>query len=136
MSRKTENVLGVIAGVLGLLMAVGVKTFLHPCVHEDGTAAACAEAGWWIFRLGIALGLGGFGMIRAKGNLRVAWAAALLILSVGMILAPGVLWPVCAMAEMRCNLVTRPAALVSGVLCAALSLAALSGALKKRKETT
>ena len=36
---------------LAAVQTIGAKTFLRPCVHEDGTAAACAGAGTWLLAL-------------------------------------------------------------------------------------
>ena len=132
MSRKTQRILFAVTACLGLLLAAGVRTFLGPCSHADGSEAMCAGAGRLLFWLGIALGLTGCAGIWARGRLRPAAAGVLLVLSAAVILAPGTLKPLCAMAEMRCNLVTRPAALVAGVLSGILSLALLIGSLRKR----
>ena len=57
MTRKIQNLLSAGAGAIGLVTAVGVKTFLRPCVHADGSAAPCAGAGQLILVLGILLAL-------------------------------------------------------------------------------
>jgi len=132
MTRKIQNLLSAGAGAIGLVTAVGVKTFLRPCVHADGSAAPCAGAGQLILVLGILLALAGAGMALARGRGRTILAGGLLLLSLGLVLAPGTLLPVCGMAEMTCRLVTRPAALVAGVLAGLLSLAALIGTIRNR----
>ena len=132
MSRKQQNYFSIVVGLLGLFIAIGVKTFLHPCVHADGSEAMCADAGQLIFYLGIALALLASGLTWTKGVLRVVCAAGLLILSVLLILAPGTLAPVCGMAEMTCRLVTQPAARVTGIVAAILSLVVGIGALRNR----
>lgn len=130
MSGKTQRILSASAAGLGLLLAVGVKTFLHPCVHEDGSEALCAGAGELIFLLGLGLFLCGCAAALLPEKYRAVPAAILLILSVLTVLAPGTLKPVCAMAQMRCNLVTRPSALTGGILSGLLSLVLLAGTLR------
>ena len=39
--------------VLAVLAAAGVKTFLGPCVHEDGTFGPCHAAGQALFGLSL-----------------------------------------------------------------------------------
>lgn len=72
MTRKIQNLLSAGAGAIGLVTAVGVKTFLRPCVHADGSAAPCAGAGQLILVLGILLALAGAGMALARGR-RCFW---------------------------------------------------------------
>jgi len=129
MSRKTQNILALSASVLGLILAVGAKTFLRPCVHADGSPAACAGVGDTLFWLSLILAAAGALFVLARGTGRTVSAAGMVILSGAVALTPGKLQPICEMAQMRCRLVTRPGALVGGVLCAGLSLAAFAGAL-------
>ena len=37
----SNKLLPIVAGVLALLLVVGVLTFAGPCVHDDGTASVC-----------------------------------------------------------------------------------------------
>ncbi|MBQ8073657.1 MAG: DUF4418 family protein [Clostridia bacterium] len=123
---KKIHVSGIVLTVLAAVQAIGARTFLHPCVHEDGSLAACAGAGDWLFGLGLAgilLGLG-LTLLPVRG-IRLALCAAALAWGVCTLLAPGTLSPICMMPSMRCQMVTRPGALVLGVLillCAAGSL--------------
>ena len=134
MSRRTQNILCAAAAVLGLLAAVGVKTLLHPCVHADGSEAMCAGAGQLAFFLGLGLAAAGAGALLTRGAARMALAGLMLPLSVLLILAPGVLAPVCGMAEMSCRMVMQPGVRVMGALAAALSLPALAGVIRSRGE--
>ena len=135
MNRKGQQCLSLVTAALGLLEAVGEKTFLHPCIHEDGTAATCETAGQMIFWLGAALALGGIGAALLKGRARIAAAGGMVVLSVLLILAPGVLSPVCGMAEMACRMIMQPAARVTGGLSAVLSLGLLISVLRHRRLT-
>ena len=55
MKSRGSVIAGAVAAALGVFQAAGAKTFLRPCVHEDGSAAVCAGAGEWLFWLGIGL---------------------------------------------------------------------------------
>ncbi len=130
--KKRDIVFGLTVGILGLLLAVGAQTFARPCVHADGSAAVCAPVKTWLTAEGglIAV-LAGLSMIR-PGAVTQALAAAGGLLAV---LTPGVLFPICRADAMACQRVTRPTALVCGILIliAALWWLGLTLAAKKRE---
>ena len=112
---KKQAVPSMIMLSVAVLAVIGSQTFLSPCVHEDGSLAACAGAGDWLFGLGLAgilLGLG-LTLLPVRG-IRLALCAAALAWGVCTLLAPGTLSPICMMPSMRCQMVTRPGALVLG----------------------
>ena len=125
MSRKTENVLGVIAGVLGLLMAVGVKTFLHPCVHEDGSFGPCHWARQTLMGLGCVVGILAILSLCVQKARLGTYMSALPVCGLG-ILTPGTLIDLCHMSAMRCRMVMQPAMII---LFSAALLCALTGAV-------
>ena len=135
MSKKAQNILAGCAGGIGLVLAVGAKTFLHPCIHADGSMAACAGAGDTLFWLSLILAAAGVLFLCTRGLARTLTAAGMVILSAAVALTPGVLQPICEMAQMRCRLVTRPGALVGGVIGAGLSLAAFAGAFQAQRRS-
>ncbi|MBE5808359.1 MAG: DUF4418 family protein [Clostridiales bacterium] len=121
---KNKGIPSLIAALPGAFIAVGVKTFLHPCIHEDGSAGACGGAGQMLFWLGIAVAAVAAALAFMRSTrVRIALWAALTVVGVVIMLTPGVIMPLCMMMTMRCQTVTRPAALVLGLLTAVLSLA-------------
>ncbi len=133
---KKINPWGVGTAALGLITAVGAGTFLRPCVHADGSASVCAGAGAWLLWLGILTAAAGILTAVLPGRtVRAGTGAAAAGVGVLILLAPGTLTPLCTMASMRCRMVTRPGALVLGVLiavCGAVSL--VTGLNMKRKK--
>ena len=130
--KKRDIAFGLTIGILGLVLAVGAQTFAAPCVHADGSAAMCAPVKTWLtVEGGLIAVLAGLSMIR-PGALTRALAAAIGLLAV---LTPGVLVPICGSDMMACRQVTRPTALVIGILIliAALWWLALTSAAKKRE---
>ena len=121
--------------VLSLLLTVGSQTFLRPCVHEDGSPVPCGRIGTGLLLIGIGCVLLGFLLLIRVPKMRAVLFA--LVCCGGMITAlmPGTLMPVCAMDSMRCRMVTRPAALVLGILIAACGLVGLGRELAARKKS-
>ena len=121
------------AALPGLLLAVGVKTFLSPCVHTDGTASACAGAGNALFIAGLALTV--LALVRAflPGKAKAAADAALLLASASVLLING-LMKTCMMASMLCNAVMKPAAWMLGGVCLILYAVLLAFDLRAMKE--
>ena len=117
----------VIIAVLALTAAAGSRSFLGPCVHEDGTFGSCHWAGQAVSGIAAVLLLEG----AAAAFLKKAGAARGLFLSIFLtgvlgILIPGPLIRLCGMATMRCNAVMRPA---MTILFGAISAAAAAGFL-------
>ena len=131
---KKINGWGIPVTLLAAVQAIGAKTFLKPCVHADGTAAACAGAGTWLLALGAATAVIGAVLLFAGGRKAEALLSGLALAGGLLImLTPGTLTPICSMSAMRCRLVTRPAALVLGALIALCALVSLALSLRKRK---
>ena len=130
--KKRDIVFGLTVGLLGLALAVGVRTFARPCVHADGSIAACARAAAWLTAEGglIAV-LAGISVIRPNAVTQGLAAAGGLL----AILTPGILVPICRADTMACRQVTRPTALVAGalVMITALWWLALTRAAKKKE---
>ena len=128
--KKRDIIFGLIIGALGVVLAVGAQTFAHPCAHADGSAAMCAPTKTWLTVAGglIAV-LAGVSMLRPR-----PWAQSLTALGgLAAILVPGVLVPLCAASAMRCRAVTKPFALVTGVLVILLSAWQLALILAERR---
>ena len=120
----------VVAFELSALVAVGCATFLGPCVHEDGSVAACHWTGLMLSGIGALLALttlmSAF-LPSARGGLLLG---AILAAVLG-ILAPGRLLPLCGMTTMRCRALMRPA---SAILFALIAICALIGFLMDRRK--
>ena len=110
---------GLATGIPGLILAVAVQTFARPCVHNDGSAAACAAVASWLTAEGGAVAvLAGISMIRPIPAVQGTAAAGGLL----AVLTPGVIVPVCRHEAMACRRVTQPVALVLGVMILAAAL--------------
>ena len=100
----------VIITVLALAAAVGSRTFLGPCVHEDGVFGSCHYAGQAVF--GAALVMAAEGVFAAVWNhagVRRGIFLSLIVTGILGILIPGTLIGLCGMAAMRCRTIMRPA---------------------------
>ena len=130
--KKRDIAFGLTVGILGLVLAIGAQTFARPCVHADGSAAVCAPVKTWLTAEGglIAV-LAGLSMIRPNAVTQGLAAAGGLM----AVLTPGALVPICRADAMTCQRVTRPTALVCGILIliAALWWLGLTLAAKKRE---
>ncbi len=111
--NKRNMVFGLTLGVLALVLAVGAQTFAHPCEHADGSAAACAAVKTWLtVEGGLIAVLAGIAMIRPHPAIQGLAAAGGLLAA----LTPGTLVSICKSDMMACRQVTRPTALVLGIL--------------------
>lgn len=117
--KKRDIAFGLAVGVLGLVLAVGAQTFARPCVHADGSAAVCAPLKTWLtVEGGLIAVLAGLSMIRPGAAAQGLAAAGGLL----AILTPGLLVPICRADTMACRQVTRPTAIVTGVLILIIAL--------------
>lgn len=132
MNRK-NTIFGLTVGILGLLLAIGAQTFARPCVHADGASAMCAPVKTWLTAEGgfIAL-LAGISMLRPHPVPQALAASGGLLAA----LTPGVLVPICKMDTMACRQVTRPTALVLGILILAASVIWMAVTLAAKKRET
>lgn len=110
MMNKKTTIPALIVVILAAVAAVGVKTFLGPCVHEDGTFGACHWAGQALFGAALLIGAEGLAAICLKNSgvcrgLFLSMTAT----SVLGICIPGLLISLCGMATMRCRALMRPA---------------------------
>lgn len=110
MNRKTI-IPAALALCFSVLAAVGVKTFLGPCVHEDGTFGPCHWAGQALFGISLLLTAQGIGLLAARKNTQLCRGLflAMVLTSVLGMLIPGPVISLCGMATMRCRALMRPA---------------------------
>ena len=111
--------------VLAVIAALGVKTFLGPCVHEDGSFGACHWAGRAMFGTALLIAAEGLAAVflKEKGvrqGLFLSAAAA----SILGICIPGRLIGLCGMETMRCRALMQPA---MTILFAAAGIVSLIG---------
>ena len=117
-----KNVFCGILLVLAAVIAVGSFTVFGPCVHEDGSEAACTAAGRAILVDGClitVLAILTF-LLRTPSARIILFAASLCLAAVGILL-PGTLFPVCRMDTMHCRAVMQPAAIILFAAAAAVS---------------
>lgn len=118
------KVLGIAQIALAVLLVAGVLTFAGPCVHEDGSAATCAQASWGIIGMGVMLLGASIAQLVVEGKVaRIATAVLCAILGVIIILVPGTILPLCMMETMSCQAVMKPFAQLCGGLTILLSIA-------------
>ena len=131
--ERRSIIFGLTVGILGLVMAIGVQTFARPCSHPDGSAAMCAPVKTWLtVEGGLIAVLAGISMIRP--NLITQGLAAAGGLTV--MLTPGTLVSICKYDTMACQQVTRPVALVLGILILVASASWMAVTLTAKKRET
>ena len=102
---------------LSVLLVVGVMTFAGPCVHDDGTVAACHEAAQAVLVAGaVASALSLAALFVSNGRASGVIALATACCGAFAAAAPGTLFGMCMMQTMRCWAVMRPFALACGAL--------------------
>ena len=134
MMKKRSMIPAVIIGLSALAAAAGSRSFLGPCVHEDGTFGPCHWAGQALF--GLAL------LMAAEAVIAVAWKneslrkglyIAMALTAVLGILVPGTLIGLCGMATMRCRALMRPA---MTILFAVMGIASAAGVFFSGEQAT
>ncbi len=121
--KKRDYVLGLAIGVLALALAMGAQTFAKPCAHDRKLITFLTVEG------GAAAVLAGLCIIKPNLILTALTEISGLII----ILTPGVLVKLCTAETMRCQMITKPTAIVAGVLIAVLALVWLCLLLRDRK---
>lgn len=97
--------------LFSVLAAVGVKTFLGPCVHEDGTFGPCHWAGQALLGISLLMSAQSIAVLAAYKNSQLSRGLflAMALTSVLGMLVPGPVISLCGMATMRCRSLMRPA---------------------------
>ncbi len=120
---KKQIIPGCVMLAVSLVIAIGSRTFLGPCVHDDGVAGACHWAGCSLLGLGLLVSvLSVFALLLPKARLGL-YLSTIAVSVLGM-LTPGTLIGLCRMSSMRCRAVMQPAMII---LFAVVCLAALCG---------
>lgn len=127
-----NKVLGYIQIAIAILLIAGVLNFAGPCVHDDGSIPACAQASWGIigggvFLLGAALAQ----LVVETRTARIICAIVCASLGVFIVLVPGTLLPLCMMETMHCQAVMKPFAQICGGATVFLSVASAILAIRR-----
>ena len=121
MKNQKTAVLMVMILILSLVAVIGLRFFLAPCVHEDGSFGSCHWAGEALFGLSLLMaGQAILGLVLARGRREIflcIFGDAIL----GVCL-PGILIRLCSMATMRCQSIMKPGVWVLMVLTGCFSL--------------
>ena len=128
---KKQTIPAALILAVSLVIIIGSRTFLAPCIHEDGTFGPCHWAGQALLGLGCAAGVLAvlaFCMSRTRTGIYLG----ILPVCVLGILMPGTLIDLCRMSTMRCRMVMQPAMII---LFSAALLCALAGVIISTRET-
>lgn len=118
--------------LIALVIAVGSQTFFSPCVHEDGSAGVCRDAGQAALGLGCLLAAQALlALLQKKPAARAGVFLAMAPTALLGVLTPGTLLPLCKMSVMRCRAVMQPALILLFVL--ALLIALIAWLLARRQ---
>lgn len=126
-----SKIIGVLDIVLGGVIAIGTRTFLHVCGGGAGMnmgdsmggnemKMACSGVPTASLIAGIVLGIIGLGLIVAGNKKVVSILLGVLNVIIGIIVIgiPTFIVGVCGGAHMHCHMVTRPALIILGVIAA------------------
>ena len=134
--KRSHLVLHLSTAALALFLCIGTVTFLGPCVHEDGSAGPCHDAGTAAAILSAVLAvlalLPLLPAVRRAPLLSVVPDAAAAVLSVVLFLVPGVMCRLCMMSTMRCLSVMQPAVRILSALLFLLFITSVISALRRR----
>ena len=123
MKKSRARVLFILQFCLGLLLLIGINTFLSGCpIKEDGTWMVCHWAHRAIFGCSVILIILTLaGLIIKNPEIHIGLQAGILLVSILTVLFPGTLINTCMMAEMSCNCVMKPAVTAIGAILAVLA---------------
>ena len=131
-----KNKAAVLLLAAAVLIAIGSVTVIGPCVHADGSAAACTDTGRAILIDGCVLAALATVLlfVRTPGA-RAAIFLAALCAAVVCILLPGTIMPLCRMDTMHCRAVMQPSVMILSGIAAIISLAGAATEWKKTRRT-
>lgn len=127
---KKTTVPAILILILALAAAVGSQSFIGPCVHDDGSFAACHWTGRMLLGVGILVAALSLMALILRAH-RAGLYLAILPASILGLLSPNGLMALCAMDSMRCRAVMQPA---MTLLFALMLIAGLIGALLALRE--
>ena len=128
-----KSLFAILVLVLAALIAVGSVTVIGPCVHADGSAAACTGTGRAILIDGCVMAaLALLALLIRKPGIRIILFAAAFCAAVVSILLPGTLMPLCKMDTMHCRAVMQPAVMI---LSGAAAIISLTGIISEQSKS-
>ena len=128
-----KSLFAILVLVLAALIAVGSVTVIGPCVHADGSAAACTGTGRAILIDGCVMAaLALLALLIRKPGIRIILFAAAFCAAVAGILLPGTLMPLCKMDTMHCRAVMQPAVMI---LSGAAAITSLIGIITEQRRS-
>ena len=134
MKKKSISVLNCLPLLLAVLLAVGVKTFFGPCVHEDGSFGVCHWAGQVLLGLGVVMSVQALcAVLIQKPGVRAGIYLSMLFSAALSIFTPGTLIILCSMPSMRCRALMQPASIILSCLILLFSLINLIVEWKKKQ---
>lgn len=123
-ARPTAGVPDALVAAIAILFTFGLRSFAGPCVHDDGSAAACTMTGHVLFGLGIAsIALSVLRILSADYHTKRSFDLFLVIAGILIALSPGTVLPLCMMETMHCQAIMLPFARIMGGLMAVAALA-------------
>lgn len=126
------SVLTVVILLLAFVAAVGSKSFLGACIHDDGSFGPCHWAAQALFGTALLIAAQSITLLCMKdAATRRGLFLAMLLTSLLGILIPGPLISLCGMATMRCRALMKPA---QTILFTVMGIGSLTGMLMSRGE--
>ena len=110
--------------VLAIVISLGSRTFLSPCIHQDGIPGPCHWAGRMELELGVLLGILALLSMCVKQAMPGTLLSAVPVCVLG-ILTPGTIIDICHMSTMRCRMLMQPAMILlfsAALLCALIGI--------------
>ena len=145
MYRPKIGIMDCVVTALTIFLPIGAGTFFSACrgMKEDGSPMICHWAGILVIFLGIAMAVVAAACLLVPDRkMKAGLSFALVPTAVLTALTPGVLIPLCTMANMHCRMVLRPATII---VSAAIGVAAVINGIvqlvkarneQRRKEMT
>ena len=135
MKKKKFGVPDILLLALSLFMALGAAFLFRPCARmADGRWMNCHKAGVALMWIGGGMAVLSLARALSGKNVRCFLDGALFALSLLYLLTPGTLIHLCGHPDARCQLYTRPAALVLGIVGCVLALCSLLTEWPRKKQ--
>ena len=121
--RPPVGPLDAVLSFAAVISVFGVRTIAAPCVHEDGSAAACLLTGRVLLAIGaVALALSLARLLAADRHTKRSFDFLVAVAGLLVAVLPGTTLALCADTTMRCHTAMLPFARVVGVALIALSI--------------
>jgi len=122
--RPPASAMDLVITVVPTLFVCGLRTVASPCVHEDGSAAACGTTAFVLLGMGVvALVLALMRLLGADKATKRSFDLLLLVAGVLIAFSPGFVLGLCDDVTMRCHTILLPFARAFGAglgVCAVL----------------